>query len=107
MSEFDSGDYINRVVMFNDGLEHKDYSTIPFDPGMKARIEEITLVRDNIIQVKLDFSEFIRHNSNCMQRNWGDRMFTKCKKWNETKFYPSDHKLTVLVYTDNLPFELS
>jgi hypothetical protein len=100
-------EYIQRVIEFTEeGLaSHEDYATIAFDPGMQARVIDMTQ-NGEMVTVELDMSEFVKHNSKHMQPNWEDRSGQRILKWNQTPFYPLRHKLTLTFYKNCLPFEL-
>ncbi len=100
-------DILHKVIKFTEeGLKHKEYATIAFDPDMQARVIEYTENSNGTVKVKLDMTEFIRFNEQHMIPDWEDRMGQKIFKWNQTRFYPSNQIAEVVFYKDHPPFEL-
>lgn len=98
-------DILHKVIEFKE-TKVGHYDTVPFDPGMQARVIEYNEKENGTCTVKLDMSEFIKENEKKMIPNWEDRMGQKILKWNRTKFYPTDQIATVTYYVENPPFEL-
>jgi hypothetical protein len=98
---------VHKVIEFTEeGLKsHEDYNTLAYDPGIQARVLD-TQEDDEFTTIELDMTEFVKHNSKQMLPNWVDRSGQRILKWNETQFYPLDHKTKLKYYTEFPPFEL-
>jgi len=93
------------IIEFNEQLrEDKDYDTIAFDPGMRAKLVGETSVVNGTKEVHLDWSDYILENSQKMVPNWPDHKGKGKLKWNQTPFYPADHKTKIIVKADNVPY---
>jgi len=94
------------VIEFNEQLKiDKDYETIAFDPGMKANVLGERSMGGGLVEVFLEWSEFVLENSQKMVPNWPDHKGKGKLKWNQTQFYPADHQTRILVKSDDRPYD--
>jgi len=96
-----------KILRFTEALKSDpDYDTIPFDVGMKARFVGERFIDKDLLEVFLDWSEFTFENSQLMIANWPDHKNKAKLKWNQTAFYPKDHKTSIIVKDGQFPYEV-
>ena len=99
----------NKVVVFLASMGKYDcYDTLPFDPGMKARVKSVrqSNLSSVIYKAELDLTEFEEQNKEVAIQSWCGKDGKNSKYWHETEYYPKDKKAYVTFYSEHPPFKV-
>jgi hypothetical protein len=99
----------NKAVIFLSSMAKYDcYDTVPFDPGMKARVVDIQKHPIHSVNyiVTLDFTEFEDENSELASRSWSGPEGHCTLYWRETEFYPESKRSRLTFFNDHPPFKI-
>jgi hypothetical protein len=98
-----------QVIQFTKKLyEVEDYMTIPFDIDMKAKIikEEPHPKMPGVLCITLDMEDFLEENIPNMRNNWQSDRGQVILNWSQTKYWPADNKVKIVVYKDKKPYKI-
>ena len=99
-----------QVIQFTKKLyEVEDYMTIPFDLDMKAKIikeEPHPQMGEEVLKLVVDMSDFLEENEELMRNNWEDQKGRVCLNWRQTKYWPEDNLVKLVVFKGKKPYKI-
>jgi hypothetical protein len=97
-----------NIIFLSSMSKYECYDTIPFDPGMKAKVLNVFQHPSFCVNyvVELDFSDFEQENIEVASKSWCGPNGRCSLHWHETEFYPEKRTARITFFNDHPPFKI-